>query len=243
MSREGLHRYKKALAPLLQVAPSGFPSHARVRSALLSLHHKHKILPIEHDSAATVANVAADRFRIMCKDVHRLKRKQDKGIDVADLVSLIDTSSDHEVPPAVVPAQHGEIKFPDWSAMDQSHAEESDGDDDAASSESRVSLAFVSCQCIRCLGSIPIEIPSDGEQISVPVGSATNGGQSVETLRGIRRRLRYKQAAPGSKKEKRVVGKKMRLARKKNKKKTKHGEKQTHHEGQERVLNCIWCSV
>ena len=67
----GLVHHEIPLRELLKVAPTGFPAQSKLRMALEYLQLKHNIFgDLGAASLYQVASEAADRWRIMAKDVH-----------------------------------------------------------------------------------------------------------------------------------------------------------------------------
>ena len=119
--QEGLAKYAWPLKSLLQLAPSGFPAHSSVRSALLALHKSQGVLGCEKRHAFKVAGEAADVWRIMCKDVYNLRKGNGKvhveGVE--ELVSLIEIQppKDQEGDTRRMEPEEVANMFPDFDAM------------------------------------------------------------------------------------------------------------------------------
>ena len=72
----GLVTYHEPLVPLLKQAPSGFPTFHSVRQVLHMLHTKYNILgDIPEKQEFSYVSDAADKWRIMCKDVYEQKKR------------------------------------------------------------------------------------------------------------------------------------------------------------------------
>ena len=75
----GLVAYSAPLKCLLGVAPTGFPSQASVRDSLLLLQKDHNIFQCQPHMEEKRADEAADIWRVMCKDLYNIKKKQPTG--------------------------------------------------------------------------------------------------------------------------------------------------------------------
>ena len=74
---ERLMLHTSALREILKMCPSGFPCHAQLRTTLELLHARHQIFGVNvghgFGNLATQAACATYRWRIICKDVRRVK--------------------------------------------------------------------------------------------------------------------------------------------------------------------------
>ena len=77
IDQAGLCNHGKALGPLLDLAPSGFPSHGCVRATLMELQIRYSLFCTDKKDVTLwpKLNTAADMWRIMCKDVYLLAYK------------------------------------------------------------------------------------------------------------------------------------------------------------------------
>ena len=96
--RVSLSMHKGALKLLLAECPTGFPSQVRLRDVLMELHQRHHILGCADRFVYKCANESADIWRVMCRDLYEMKKKQKKDSaprenqDVQELIDMIDTS-------------------------------------------------------------------------------------------------------------------------------------------------------
>ena len=87
----GLALHYLALKPLVEVAPTGFPSHISLQITLEKLDQDHCVLKTEPRFAARAANIAAENWRTMCKHLYGMAIAGATPTDpkVAELVGLI----------------------------------------------------------------------------------------------------------------------------------------------------------
>ena len=85
-----LMKHKPALHPLLVVAPTGFPSHADVRSVLMWLDTHHRALACDSSQTWRIATESADRWRIMRRHIYNRKKDNIDGpAEILELVNMI----------------------------------------------------------------------------------------------------------------------------------------------------------
>ena len=73
----GLLVYADLLVPLLQQAPSAFPTYHSMRQVLQKLHSDHSIfgdVPAKHEFAHV--SDATEKYRNMCKDLYEIKKSE-----------------------------------------------------------------------------------------------------------------------------------------------------------------------
>ena len=89
--KQGLRLYMNALAILLKMAPTGFPSHADLRNTFMVLDKKHGIFGTTEKAQFRVATEATEIWRVMCKDVYNMAKGEDRKVDAEfkDLVEII----------------------------------------------------------------------------------------------------------------------------------------------------------
>ena len=183
----GMMKYKAVLQGLLQVATSGFPSHADLRETLVRAHEKHNIFEQSSKSVKDVAAEAADRYRIMARDLYLVKKHGGSVPDalqpLLDLIEVdctVGSSSSSELGAAAAVAAHS---FPDFPEV-EAESVESDGS---------VEVLAVTCRCPSCSKSTcgkqrpPIPNPGIGMQ------RADSGG-AVPVKKKNKKRLTHKQA-------------------------------------------------
>ena len=180
ISIAGMKMHAAGLRPLLEVAPTGFPSHSRLTATLEHLNAKYAILTTGTD-AALQCSLAADRWRTMCKDVYRCVTGGIVCHDIQGLTSLIApcsvgarSSSSVDVEPS----------FPSWSDVDDDASDIDIGD---AKSDTDVELVGITCRCDKCQTVIELSSESDADGIRVP--NPRHRGQKLETQTKTRRRL------------------------------------------------------
>ena len=218
-----LIRHKEALGVLVHIAPSGFPSWSRLRQALESLAREFKIF--DGQDAFRLSMLAADRWRIMAKDIYNLARsgyaEETNILPVVKKIQLdFPDTAGEPAPTALVAATSSSSGEANAQAL-QDLFPSLEGLDDGASDPGQVSdddtLEFVEmvswvCKCAECLASEAaaaaavddVIAVSDGENDVMIVPDAGRGGQKRET-KGLddentpqpkRRMISGKRAAP-----------------------------------------------
>ena len=120
---EALAGHAKPLEKMLSLAPTGYPSHSNLRTALLILQRKFQILS---DATQGALDRCTDQWKIMMKDVAVLAKAGvevppllQSSVDIVTLASsptatgLVAAATDQAQP---VPAQA--LQFPDMEGLD-----------------------------------------------------------------------------------------------------------------------------
>ena len=91
ISRIGLCNHLLPLHALIDLCPGGFPCHAQLKWVLEFLHERHSIFGSGIEDLGKTAGLAADRWRIMAKDLIRLKFGNAKGCSppLADMLAKV----------------------------------------------------------------------------------------------------------------------------------------------------------
>lgn len=90
--RDGLLRHLAPLRSLLTLAPSGFPSHPNLATALMRLDEKHSgLLRTSTRFTERAASLGADQWKVMCKHVYELQKRTPSDLcePLTALVGLI----------------------------------------------------------------------------------------------------------------------------------------------------------
>ena len=165
---QGLSLYMKPLEQLLKLAPTGFPTHASLRTVFEKLQNTYKILGAltPKQEWPAIAD-ATDKWRVMCKDCYELKKKPSPPADVKPLTDLIDLPAPTEptAPATGAAASDGTTnsdsslqRWPDFTELELCEV----CDDD-------VTIVKETCKCSLC------------DPQGAPVPAATHGGQNKET--------------------------------------------------------------
>ena len=85
---------KSALKPLVQLAPTGFPSHPVLKETFAVLHRKCNIFGSGVVNTPVVCSEAADRWRIMMRHLYNNKRMDVQDPALADLLEGIKLPSE-----------------------------------------------------------------------------------------------------------------------------------------------------
>ena len=72
--------HKDALKPLIECAPTAFPSHPNLKAVLLGMHRRQKIFGETSKVERTCAE-GADRWRIMCRHLYDIKKSGAEAIE------------------------------------------------------------------------------------------------------------------------------------------------------------------
>ena len=119
-----LERHVEPLEKLVELAPTGFPSHPVLRQALAQLHEKFGILgDMRPDQMLKISSQAANHWRIMCRHLYELKKKG--GCTGFDAVNKV-------IDKVQLPSEevHGEDDH--GNSASQAQAQETDSADAAA---------------------------------------------------------------------------------------------------------------
>ena len=108
-----LDKHTEVLKPIVEIAPSGFPSHPNLSGCLVALHWRHAIFEgvVQGSRVHTIAAQSADRWRIMARHLYDLKKAQldlrDSFPRIADILDLMDepraSTATGEEPPQSAP--------------------------------------------------------------------------------------------------------------------------------------------
>ena len=96
ISRPHLILHYAALRLLLRISPTGFPSYGKLCFVITSLHSTYKILGVgeQCSDVPRQAGLAADRWRIMTKDVYRiavdLKNRKRECHEIESLIACLE---------------------------------------------------------------------------------------------------------------------------------------------------------
>ena len=160
---DGLREYRKPLAIILGLSPTGFPSYGRLKTAFTIVNRVYKIYDVPDHCVNHEAGLATDRFRIMAKDCYNLRKQEYKG-DLDDIVGLInleaargvqdlwDGKTREEPVDLLESGDDGELREVDDGGDDGELLEVDDGGDDGDDDVS-------SCGSIS--DSMGVEIPVD----------------------------------------------------------------------------------
>ena len=207
VDRDALLQHHAPLEPLIRLAGSAFPAHGNLRLALEHLHARHNVFDKSSFEPFKCANDAADRWRIMAKDVGRLAGSDDPEMHpkLAALDQLTkggltfrepcghsprpaqpcDQPSGHASSHATtllrtpVPSVSPGEPFPSLEGID---GEAIDGE---TCSSDDAELVSAYCMCADCVAARPehgtIMVDSEEEAAHIPVPSAIKGGQRKQT--------------------------------------------------------------
>ena len=92
IDEESISTYAKPLKVLLTLAPTGFPSHPDLRRAFVILNQRFNALQVSQRQEEKAASEAADKWRIMCRDVYNATKKKNKegySDAMTELIALI----------------------------------------------------------------------------------------------------------------------------------------------------------
>eukprot|EP00959_Pyramimonas_sp_CCMP1952_P363003 7601429-Pyramimonas_sp.AAC.1 len=89
---ESLAKHARPLSVLIDVAPTGFPSHPCLATTFSLLHYKHQIFgsDLPPSALASTCAGAADSWRIMCKHLYTMKKDGFSADVPADVQALLD---------------------------------------------------------------------------------------------------------------------------------------------------------
>ena len=172
--KASLLQHKEALSVLLKQAPTGFPSHSRLRLALQILHGRHRIWGDATDTFRMSVD-AADRWRIMAKDVYCLAKQHCTDAQLSPLVRLVDISGNSGVATPITTTDDVAGMFPSLDDLvDRDSVSSMSGDDD----EGDVTIIKMVCCCAECRNSMaPVPISEDEAEKPMRIADATRGGQ------------------------------------------------------------------
>ena len=123
----GLELYKRPLLKLLELAPSGFPTHTSMREALLLCDDRFAILALADSSRLERAAVAADVWRKMAKDVYNMAKAGTHGAHppmLKDMVDMIDLSHREGSSPHSSRSGAAAPALPDFASFAESECED-----------------------------------------------------------------------------------------------------------------------
>jgi hypothetical protein len=207
--QEGINMYEKPLKVLLKLAPSAFPSHPDLRRTFVILNQRFHVLQVSQRQEEKAASEAADKWRIMCKDVYnasKKKNKEDYGKAMTELIALLHPGpdeDDEEVDTVDTVAEASTAvaenknecstqylpEFPNFDELDKEVSESTANEGALAScatcstveSGSDVEIVKEVCNCPACKAK-ESEVP--------PVPNAAIGGQRLQTRTTTQRRGR-----------------------------------------------------
>lgn len=216
---DALEAYARPLQGLLEMAPSGFPSHGDLRNTLSFLQSKYGIFSRDKRVTQRTCDEAAEAWRLMAKHIYNIKKA---GTPVGPSLQLL-------VGTIALPKREGDEDeqssfgasnkpgdelsegcprpSPSRSSLGLKEVEEmfhveavsSDDDDD----RDEVELLEMRCACEECvqrgvkaksLGTIVVDVEEHKRQI--PVANPIAGQQRQETAKALARRRYRTKATP-----------------------------------------------
>ena len=159
---KAIEAYHKPLHGLLSLCPSGFPSHADLREALVELDRRYSLFDCIPSACAKTANKSAEDWRRMCKQVYAYKKDGVLYPELTPLINLI-TLPTYAIETPPLDATAVASMFPE--ADDEGDIEVLDSDDVASSEDlDDVHMVAVLCKCPKCAGLIVPETEIGGQR-------------------------------------------------------------------------------
>ena len=199
IDKDALHAHSAALRPLLDLAHTGFPAHSKLRHALDTLHNKYDICGSAEQEVFRCSSIAADRWRIMCKDVYLLAKSRCPDPITQDLASRIRLDGTTTCEPEAQSTDDDLKGFPSLEGIDDMDAidmfpsldglddDNNDGDVDDSADDADdtadIEIVAMRCKCPWCVARTGvIEVESDGDAEHVAVANPARGGQKRQTM-------------------------------------------------------------
>ena len=184
---DGISHHMAPLSVLLNVCKSGFPSQGRLKQTLEKLHREFMIVgdAVHGTQVDAISSTASDKWRILCKDVYRLKQSAAAPPHLGRLTDLIeaDGGDDERLSP------RGSRMWPQFPSLESLSDTAVDPD---SGSEGDVEIVHMDCKCIHCASRCePVCISEDDDEVSMAVPSAIKGGRSHSNDNSARSQLKY----------------------------------------------------
>ena len=193
-------------APLMQIlkhAPSGFPAHGDLANVFASLQASHGIVDESKKPMPKACTDAAETWRLLAKEVYKLKKNGEQCAPIQDLIDSIvlpssqsasihsdiveDTATCGLTAPEVQALFSG-MEVDDLASGDEGVAPTTAGEG-VIDSDDDCQIVFWPCACPKCVGA-----GHAATTPSVAIPSSVKGGQRLETT-GSKRKVGEKRPA------------------------------------------------
>ena len=169
-----LMKHAAALKPLLQLAPSGFPSQSSLRLVFYRMEEEHQVFGA-NVVLNRVVEEACDLWRIMCRDIYNLKKNQSKIVapGLQEIVNMITLPGSRQQAAAASSAPScSPMGLAATAALFNMSVEEEEEqqqkeEEEELQCDMECEVMWIACKCPRCLPSPP-EAAEDEESMEIP---------------------------------------------------------------------------